>query len=229
MLARGELIAAVLASVLGSCSAGRAAQAMWLAFLSSIPTLGVRRRVLEHFLRTFEGAERHGSQWRVIGAAGFVGRDHERVPRAPVERVDPDTGEYSYQRPRGYPSDPERRHCPSESAGGIAAHSGRSPHTLRRYRAEMRRGQLIGSEQPPYDAPDAVRPRRGDGRWAYAQLWLRMPPTPEMIRRWRGRTAAPLRELARRAQDVPAHPRADDLRALSERVELDPELERYCY
>lgn len=222
MLAAGELIGAVLASFLGNCSAGRAMQAVWLAFLAQLPTLGRRRRVLEHFLRTFDAAELHGSQWRVIGAGGYVGRQHEDIGAEQVERVDALTGEYTFEVPKGYPCDPGKRHCPARrggSAGGLAAHSHRSPKQLNRYRQTLRAGKIMASEQPPHDAPDAVRPRRPDGTWAYAQHWLALPPTPEMLARWRGRTAPPLRDYRRVAGRpyTPAQPpRAGELRELGE-------------
>lgn len=225
MLAAGATIAAVLWSFLGSCSAGRAAMRRWLEYLATIPTLRRRRAVLEHFLRTFNGARLHGSMWRVIGPEGFVGAQHVDVPREPVERVDPVTGEYTYELARGYPnkgpkgrSDPNKRHCPSASAGHLAAHQGRAPHTLNAYRKHMREGGIIGSEQPPYNAPDAVRPRRSDGTWAYAQHWLRVPPTPEMLARWRGRTALPSWALPELGNECGA-PRADELGALQELVD----------
>lgn len=229
MLARGEPIGAVLASFLGSCSAGRAAQGLWLLFLSTLPTLGLRRRVLEHFLRTFNGARLHGTQWRVVDAAGFVGRQHSKVPREPLERVDPETGEYSFERAKGYPSDPLHRYCPGESAGGIAAESHRSPRQLNRYRRELRAGKMMASEQPPYDAPDAVRPRRANGTWAYAQHWLRVPPTPEMLARWRGRPAETRRRvpvLAQRPFSAAQPPRAHELQDAAELVEID--FSQYC-
>lgn len=224
MLAKRAPIAAVLASFLGNCSAGRAAQGLWLQFLSMLPTLHVRRRVLEHFLRTFEHARRHGSQWRVVDAGGYVGRQHNPVPLEPVERVDPETGEYTYQRAHGYKSAPDWCHCPKGSAGGLAAHSNRSPRQLNRYRRALRRGEMISSEQPPYAAPDAVRPRRRDGKWAYAQYWLRVPPTPEMLARWRGRPEEPIRkraELLQRPFSAEQPPRASELQDLAEYVEID--------
>lgn len=224
MLARGEPIGAVLASFLGSCSAGRAAQGLWLLFLSTLPTLQLRRRVLEHFLRTFNGARLHGSQWRVVDAGGFVGRQHRRVPREPIERVDPCTGEYSCERPKGYPKAPDWRHMPTDSAGGLAALSHRSPRQLNRYRRALRAGEMMASEQPPYDAPDAVRPRRANGTWAYAQHWLRVPPTPEMLARWRGRPAETRRRvpvLAQRPFSAAQPPRAHELQDAAELVEID--------
>lgn len=224
MLARGEPIGAVLASFLGTCSAGRAAEGMWLSFLSTLPTLHVRRSVLEHFLRTFNGARLHGAQWRVVDSAGFVGRQHNQVPREPLERVDPETGEYSFERPHGYPSAPDWTYCPGESAGGLAALSDRSPRQLNRYRHALRAGKLMASKQPPYDAPDATRPRRANGKWAYAQHWLRVPPTPEMLARWRGRPAETRRRpqvLSQMPFSAAQAPRAAELQDMAELVEID--------
>lgn len=149
---------------------------MWLAYLARFPTLALRRRVFEHFLRTFDQAELHGTQWRAGGPAAYVGRQHVSVERD-VERFDPETGEVHHDRVI------ELKHCPAEQAGGLAARSGRSPRTLNRYRESMRANGLIGSTQPPHDASDARR--AANGKWAYAQLWLRFPPPPEMIARWR--------------------------------------------
>lgn len=232
MLARGEAISAIVASFCGGCSAGRAAQAGYLEALSELPTLRVRRRVLEHFLRTFNGARLHGSQWRVVDYAGYVGRQHDAVPKHPVERVDPHTGEYSYERPKGYPnkgpkgrSDTNKRYCPTERAGGLAALSDRSPRTLNEYRRKLRAVGVWASKQPPVEARDAVRPRRSDGTWAYGQHWLRLPPTPEMLSRWRGRTASPplhdVRHAPQRPYSAAQPPRAATLgrlAALAERA-----------
>lgn len=222
MLARGATIGSVVASFCGSCSAGRCAQAQWLDALSLLPTLLLRRRVLEHFLRTFNGARLHGSQWRVVGAEGFVGKQHRPVPQAELERVDPETGEYTFERAKGYPKAPDWRHMPAENAGGLAALSDSSPRTLNRHRFELRRLELIASKQPPYTAPDAKKQRGPDGRWAYAQHWLRVPPTPEMLARWRGRpaelppTPAPRR---RRPYSVAQAPRVHELEQLAARAE----------
>lgn len=223
MLARGEPLMAVLQSLLGTDSAGRAALGTWLSFLATLATLDTRRRVVEHFLRTFEHCERHGSMWRVVDRRAFVGRQHEDVDdELARESIDPESGEVLHRVHRHYPRDEQRRHCPAARAGGLAAHSGRSPRTLNRYRASLRGAQIMGSAQPPAEAPDAVRPRRSDGTWAYAQHWLVLPPTPAMLERWRGRTAAsPLRPptpLPRRYSAVQP-PRSADLGALSQLVE----------
>lgn len=224
MLAAGAPLSEVIASFCGACSAGRAATALWLQFLMMIPTLHSRRKVLEHFLRTFNGARLHGAQWRVVDAAGFVGAQHERVPLE-LERIDPTTGEYTCERPKGYRSDPEHRHKRAPrgfGAGGLADLSKRSPRQLNRYRATLRAGRIIASRQPPYDATDAVRPRRSDGTWAYAQHWLVLPPTPEMLARWRGRTAPPVhdyRALSARPWSAAQAPRVGDLAELAQLAE----------
>lgn len=227
MLHDGAALSEVIASFCGSDSAGRAATALWLQFLTTIPTLHSRRKVLEHFLRTFNGAQLHGSQWRVVNADAFVGAQHERVPLEPVERVDPATGEYTCERAKGYKCDPDHRHKPAPrgfGAGGLADLSKRSPRQLNRYRGALRAGRIMASRQPPYDATDAVRPRRADGTWAYAQHWLVLPPTPEMLARWRGRTAPPVRDyraLSARPWTAAQAPRASDLHELGELVEID--------
>lgn len=217
MLARGEHLSEVLASFLGQCSGGRAALGIWLSYLATFPTRPIRRAVLEHFLRSFEGAQRHGTMWRVIGAEGFVGRQHVPAVR---EQIDPMTGEVTPG--ASYPRDPDRRHCPAESAGGIAAHSDRAPRTLSRYRQSLREGGILASRQPPKDARDAVKPRTGDGRWAYTQIWLALPPTPEMIRRWRGRRRQPAVRASpctQRTFTAARPPRVDELLDLSDMVE----------
>lgn len=218
MLARGEPLMAVLQSFLGTCSAGRAALGTWLSFLATLPTLGTRRRVVEHFLRVFDLAERHGSQWRVVDRSAFVGRQHELVPRT-VEVLDDVTGELQLVE---LPNELRRVYCPAGRAGGLAARSGRSPRQLNRYRAHLKGAQIMASAQPPADASDAVRPRRSDGTWAYAQHWLVLPPTPAMLERWRGRTALPPSPPApagRQRFSAVQPPRSGDLQALSALVE----------
>jgi hypothetical protein len=208
MLHRGEALAAVLASVLGTCSAGRAAQATFLQRLAdAAPTLRVRRRLLEHWLRTFERATQHGSQWRVIGADAFVGRQHG--PLELTERFDLETGEVHHTS--------KRRYCPAARAGGLSAHSDRSPRTLHTYRGRLRTAQLMGSKQPPYNASDAKRPRNPDGQWAYAQHWLTFAPPPALLARWRGSKRKPkvrATRLPERSYSAAQPPRVDDLRAL---------------
>jgi hypothetical protein len=213
----GAPLSEVLASVFGSDSAGRAAQALWLSYLATIPTLAVRRQVLAHFLRTFERAQLHGRQWRATGPSTYVGRQHELCART-VEYLDPETGEY-LTRPS---AELVRRHVPASRAGGLAAAHGRAPRTLNRYRAHLRSGGLMRSAQPPAGAPDATVPRTGDGRWAYAQHWLAFPPTPEMIRRWRTFGKRPKRSYTPPTPPGAINlsaPRADDLRALKRAAE----------
>lgn len=215
MLAAGAPLLAVLISFLGADSAGRAETARWLQALAELPTLHSRRAVLAHFLRTFEHAQLHGSQWRAVDHRAFVGRAHE-LERELSEHFDMATGEVSHvERIR-------RRHCPAKRAGGLAARSGRSPRQLHRYRAHLRAAELMCSKQPPVDASDAVRPRASDGRWAYAQHWLARPPTPEMLSRWR---AHKRRKPVRRTQlptgpfTAAVPPRVDALRALAAHAE----------
>lgn len=214
MLHSGVPLLQVLQSFLGTDSQGKAATATWLQRLAQLPTLASRRRVVEHFLRTFEHAQLHGSQWRVIGAGAFVGHQHE--PAALIERFDQDTGEVTFKL--------KRRPCPSASAGGLSARSGRSPRQLHRYRASLRDAGLMKSRQPPSDATDArlPKPRGANGQWAYAQHWLPEPPTAEMLSRWRGkkRKATPRRvNVPQRLFTAAQPPRLDDLNALGEHAE----------
>lgn len=221
MLHEGLALSLVVGSFCGHDSAGRAAQAAWLQFLSRLPTLHSRRAVLEHFLRTFNGAKKHGAQWRVVDASGFVGRRHVQRPRSVV---DPESGEVLDA------GELERVHCPSGEAGGLAALQGRSPRQLDRYRHWLRLVGILGSAQPRADAPDAVRPRSGDGRWAYAQHWLRMPPTPEMLRRWGARGGFGAETYADKGRgprgpfSAAQPPRADDLRELAAHADADEQL-----
>jgi hypothetical protein len=216
MLARGEPLTAVLASHLGSDSAGRAALGQWLAFLGGFPTLHVRRQVLEHYLRTFERAELHGRQWRATGPSTYVGRQHELAPEM-VEYLDPETGEFLTRESGKF----VRKHVPARRAGALSASQRRSPRTLNRYRQSLRAARILASAQPPVGASDAATPRTGDGRWAYAQHWLVLPPTPEMLRRWRAFSARRKARPASRPVPAPLAPRADDLRALSRHAERE--------
>jgi hypothetical protein len=202
----GGLLPIVLAMVLGECSQGRAALVAWMRFLQTIPDYGHRRQVVEQFLRVFEHAQRHGSQWRVTGAAAFVGHQHELVfepPRRQRFQICPETGEAI---PLEQPARWRRSHVPQKRSGALAARMGRSARTLHRDRALMRRGGIMDSRRPPADASDATLPKRRqpNGRWAYAHHWLRLPPTPEMLRRWGARprptTPRPPRASAPSAQ-----------------------------
>lgn len=211
MLWRGELIGAVLASFLGNCSAGRAAQQIWLAVLMQLPTLHARRKVLEHFLRMFELAERHGSMWRVVSPAAFVGHQHEWRP---LVCVDPETGEVFE-----HVTKLKRYYCPKARAKGLAEAQHKSPRQLNRYRRFLRSTAIMASKRPPAHARDAVMPRarRPNGEWAYAQHWLTLAPTPEMLRRWRGTT--PPRHAPPDLGHVHAAPRRDDLWDLQALIE----------
>ncbi len=213
MLHRGEPIGAVVESLCGNCSAGRAAQALMLQRLAdAAPTLPARRRLLEHWLRTFEHAQRHGSQWRAIGPGTFVG--HQHGPLEVTERFDPETGEVFHRR--------KRRYTPAARAGGLAARSGRSPRQLHRYRGSLRTALLMCSKQPPHDARDAQR--SAGGQWAYAQHWLPFAPPPALLARWAGSKRKPKVRRTRpaaRAYTAAQPPRADDLRMLAAYAERE--------
>jgi hypothetical protein len=172
MLANGAPLMDVVNRACGASDAGREHAARWRVLLHEIPQKAHRRRLFGHFLRTFNGARPHGSQWRVVDAEGFVGKRYEMGWR---DVVDEATGEVT--RKRG------RKHVPKARAGGLAAKEGRSPRTLDRDRRLMRAGRIIGTEQPPRTAPDAFFPAGDDPEYPYAQLWLTLPPSPEMIAR----------------------------------------------
>jgi hypothetical protein len=187
MMANGATLMDVVNRACGASDAGREHAARWRVLLHEIPQKAHRRRLFAHFLRTFNGARPHGSQWRVVDAEGFVGKRYEMGWR---DEVDADTGEVG--RVWG------RRHVPKARAGGLAAKEGRSARTLDRDRKLMRAGRLIGSEQPPRTSDDAYFPAADDPQYAYAQLWLTLPPSPEMIARWL-------------ANPPPAHPKRPPL------------------
>ena len=209
-LADGAPLSHVIGMLVGEDSAGRAAHGMILQILSDLPTLHSRRKVLEHFLRTFEWCHQHGSQWRVTGAEAFVGQVRQTLTEL-IEKFDPDRGEVTHEEVTS------EKYLPSESAGGLAAHSDRSPRQLHRYREFMRKGGLMRSQQPPSEASDAEKPRSPDGRWAYAQHWLAFRPTPAMVARWKHwapmRRKAPQRPKAVRFDSFESL-RGDDWRAL---------------
>lgn len=170
----------LITAICGNCSAGRATQAWMFQALMEVPTLHSRRQLVEHWLRTFNGAVRHGSQWRVINKDGWIGHQHQLRERY-REAVCPLTGDVTVT------VSMEWQHMPAESAGGLAAEQDRSPRQLTRYRAELRRLGFMRSKQPPRTAKDAVmpkRPRHSNGKWAYGQHWLGFVPPPEMVRRW---------------------------------------------
>jgi hypothetical protein len=211
MLSIGRGLHEVMASAFGSCSAGMVWQrAMW-DLLGELETDRLRRRVLGHFLRWFGRAKRHGSQFRVVDSSGFVGRAVETVRELDEQWVD-DCGEVHER----YTS--REQHVPAfrgGRAGGMAAEDKRSPRTLHSYRRVLRgglrcevkprsakgrylrqegEGALVVTRQPPKrrangEESDAVFPKVGD--YAYAQAWLSLPPSPEMLARWGEKRPAP--------------------------------------
>ena len=199
MLTTGAPLIWVLQSAFGTDSAGRAWLARFRALLKPLPTEHLRRQVTGHFLRLWSLAARHGSQWRVVAPAAFVGHEHEIA-----EFVD-EYGEYLTK----------RVYVPKRRAGGMAAREKRSPRTLHRYRRVLRGGSggaaIMRSVQPPQAAEDATRPRDEGSCWAYAQHWLLLRPSPEMIRRWTGQGETPP-VPARAAAQTPAS--TDELRAV---------------
>jgi hypothetical protein len=193
----------VIASLCGGCSAGRAWQRAIGDLLAQLPTEHLKREVLEHFLRTFQLAERRGSQWRVVSPGAYVGRQKILRPTI-VEVVDPESGEV-IARDDG----DAMRHCPAESAGGLAAKQEKAPRTLIRYRGYLRDAQenaledrdrgrrrplgpraIMASHQPKFSGSGAVVPHTEGATWAYAQHWLTLPPSPEMLVRWGARPDA---------------------------------------
>lgn len=186
MLKHGANLVAVMCSAFGESDAGRLWQADMRALLETLPTLHTRRCVLQHFLRWFSGAVMHGSRWRVVDAAGYVGRQHEL-------RIDPKTGKPEINPKTGKP---RRFHFPGKLPGTLAAADDKLPRQLNRYRRHLRgadrstaRGKstargLVGCEQPAFWDSDAVVPHTEGSTWAYGQAWLLRPPSPEMVRRW---------------------------------------------
>jgi len=205
MLAAGAPLVDVIASACGASDAGRMHAERWRVLLAEIPQKAHRRRVFEHYLRTFNGARLHGSQWRVVDAEGYVGQRYAMGWR---EDVDDSTGEVTKRW--------GRVHMPAKSAGGLAAQQQSprtdggniSPRSCDRYRELMRAGKLIGSEQPNGEkADDAYWPARDDAQYPYGQLWLTLPPSPEMIAAWLAnpppvhpKRPAPKRNEARKAR-----------------------------
>lgn len=192
MLHNGALLIDVMRSAFGNDDKGRAWQRAMHDLLAPLPTTHKRRRVLGFFLRWFSYAVRHGSQWRVVDARGFVG--HKTELRQKVEVFVDDCGELHER------TGPLKlHHVPAARAGGLAAHEHCAPRTLDGYKRHLRgadettpRGQsgaggLVRCKQPPFHAPDAVRPRAEGSKWAYAQAWLLLPPSAEMLRRWGGK------------------------------------------
>ena len=179
MLAAGQPLIFVLQSAFGTDSAGRAWLRHFWGVLEPLQTELLRRQVTGHFLRMWSLAGLHGSQWRVVAPAAFVGHEHEQA-----EIVD-ENGEFKTK----------RVYVPKRRAGGMAAREKRSPRTLHRYRRVLRGGTggeaIMRSQQPPSSADDAVKPRDEGSCWAYAQHWLLLRPSPEMIRRWTGGAGKP--------------------------------------
>lgn len=204
----------VIWAICGADSAGRAAALSWLGHLRGLPTLESRCADVEQFLRLFARPRRHGSQWRATGSESFAGRQHTLISQEAADRAF-EAGEH--------PSRDRRRYLPKKSAGGIAArcHSSRdkragvSVSTCHRRRASLRRGGIIASAQPPWNASDAVLPKTG-GKWPYAQHWLLLPPTPEMLRRWVSAAQA------RRRRDVEHAARRRQQRAHAARTAREP-------
>lgn len=226
LLARGETFETVLLELHGRERDGLARTAQCLVDLTRVPSLRLRRKWVEHYLRTLEWAQPvrvHGKglQWRVIDADGYVGRDREL--RAEIEdSIDPVSGDVDQQWVE------RRRYCPGKRAGGLAAHSGRCPRTLRDHRAGLRALGWLETKRP--------RKRLPDGRFTYAQHWA-VHPTRAMVKRWTEWGPARKRRLAERqrqlraemAADIRAElrdfdqrfPRADELRALGEAAERE--------
>jgi hypothetical protein len=119
-----------------------------------------KRSMLELGLRLLNEFRPHGSQWRA-GKSACLGKQHVRS-----ERVTED-GEWIE----------DRVYCRARRAGGMSARMRKSPRTLWRYLAAYHAGGLFDSEQPPVNARDAERPRKGD--FAYTQIWWQgaLPPT----------------------------------------------------
>lgn len=198
MLAAGQPLLWVLQSVFGTDSAGRAWLHRFWQVLEPLPTEHLRRQVTGHFLRMWSLAGLHGSQWRVIAPAAFVGHEHE------YQEIVDEFGEFMAK----------RVYVPKSRAGGMAAREKRSPRTLHRYRRVLRGGAggeaIMRSEQPPQSADDAVLPRQEGSCWAYAQHWLLLRPSPEMIRRWTGK--GPTRPAAHAQRDPHGPEALEELR-----------------
>lgn len=199
MLSTGAPLIWVLQSAFGTDSAGRAWLQRFWGILEPLPTEHLRRQVTGHFLRMWSLAARHGSQWRVIAPQAFVGHEHE------IQEIVDEFGEFLVK----------RVYVPKRRAGGMAAREKRSPRTLHRYRRVLRGGgggeAIMRSEQPPQTAEDAIRPRTEGACWCYAQHWLLLRPSPEMIRRWTGKGPTPPMP-ARAAAQTPES--AEELRAI---------------
>jgi hypothetical protein len=179
MMANGAPLMDVVNRHCGSSDAGRMHADRWRLLLAEIPQRAHRRRVFEHYLRTFNGARPHGSQFRVVDAEGYVGKRYAMGWRDVVD------ANGKKRRVWG------RCHVPSDRAGGLAQRQGTSPRSCDRYREIMRAGKLIDSAQPPRidkttgkPPADAWWPAGDDPAYPYGHLWLTRPPSHEMIRRW---------------------------------------------
>lgn len=178
MLADGEPIEAVIASICGRCREGEAWRERLLAAVSVHETHAKRRRVLELLLRQLEHMERHGHGWRIVGAGAYVGRRHTLVRKT---HLDHETGEVLET------DNWKRGHCPKSQAGGLAAKMDLHPRTLDEYRRTLKAGRVIKSQRMTRHQRGAVLPKnRPDAHWAYAHTWLAFPPSAEMLRRFRG-------------------------------------------
>jgi hypothetical protein len=232
MIARAAFLPDIVRSMCGDDSGGRAGQAAWLRYLHTLPTLESRYAELEHFLRTFARPSRHGSKYVVKDHHGYVGKQHGELVPIVREVIDPESGEVLEQETGKF----RRAHVPADCAGAIAARmlapqrgrrarkQGKSPRQCNRYRRNLRRAGIMSSTQPPKDAKDAKKPRSGDGRWAYAQHWLLLPPTPAMIRRW-GHAPAPTPAPAPerpRGPSSPVHVKDELAAAVRELLAMPP-------
>lgn len=215
MVLRGAGLVDVLISAFGKCDKGRLWVRRMTELLQRIPTVEKRRRVLLFFLRWWSGAVMSGSRWRVIDAAGYVGKKHQWRPSVKVT-IDPESGECIETEGK-----PRLHHWPAKLARGLAGEMDNSPRTCDRYKRDLRgadrtteRGEsgpggLVACKQPDFDGPQAVRPKAEGSKWAYTQSWLLLTPSSEMVRRWttpaEQRDLSPL-ERAREGFPLPLDP-----------------------
>lgn len=171
------------------------------------------RALLDWLVRTLNACKRSGSRIRATGPEVFQGRYREAAAAEDLESSDGDelehdlaellehfdeeTGELLDPRRSEQVRDtaaelaatlPRRPYCASNRAnrfraGGLSARVRRNPRTLCRYGRLWKRAGVLGGQQPPHGAEDAVSPRRGD--WAYAQWWPALELPPETLRRLR--------------------------------------------
>lgn len=180
MLHRGEPMRRVLRSMCGDDDSGRMWAERIMATLEAFACHRTRRKALELLLRTLEGARMHGSQWRVIDRAGWVG---QRTEIAPALVYDYETGEVLE-----HPTKTRRRHVPKRRARGLADRMDRSPRQLDRYRRVLRAGRVLRSQRTTRNMGAVVLPH-GDAFFGFAQTWLAFPPSTEMVRRFTGWSA----------------------------------------